>query len=66
MTNYKATAVECKNYRKSISSLKALRLLFSGGLLNLMQSASRKSKRLQFVCWNDCSIFVLLVISSYH
>ena len=59
MTNYKAT-VECKNYRKSISSLKALRPLFSDGLLNLIRSTSRKSKRLQFVCWNDCSIFVFV------
>ena len=34
MTNYEAT-VEC-NYRKSISTLKALRPLFSDGLLKLI------------------------------
>ena len=32
-TIHKAT-IECKNYRKSISSLEALRPLFSAGLLN--------------------------------
>ena len=34
-TIYKAT-IECKNYRKSISSLEALRPLLSAGLLNLI------------------------------
>ena len=47
----KATT-ECKNYRKSISSLEALRPLLSGALL------PRKRKRSEFVCWSDCSILL--------
>ena len=55
MTNYKAT-VECKNYRKSISSLKALRPLFSDGLLNLIRTERAK----------DCSLCVgMIVVFSY-
>ena len=50
-TIYKAT-IMCKNYRKSVSSLKAsqVRPLFSAGVLNLICSASRKRKRLEFAC----------------
>ena len=53
--------IKRKNYRKSISSFKALRPLLSAGLLNFIWSASKKSKILKFVCWSDCSILVLFV-----
>ena len=56
--------IKHKNYWKSISSFEALRQLLSAGLLNFIWSASKKSKILEFVCWSDCSMLVLFVISS--
>ena len=50
--------------KKSRSSLKAFRQLLWAGVLNLIWSASRKSKRFEFEIWRECSIFLLLAISS--
>ena len=51
--------IKRKNYRKSSGSFEALRPLLSAGLSNLIWSASKKSKILEFVCWSDCSIISL-------